>query len=336
MRQRFVDVEWGCLISTARKKTPEGMQRHFSGEVWHLARKIPRRPDQRRGCRLVVGCTLDGDVEKPGGPGGGEPLPLAPMQRNQVIKECAGIPVGIAPDEVPPHREPGVAGRCGQAETAVGLFGLALAQKDFFAKPRDIARTPRLPIGLQQGHGTGQRLVLASLAEQGLCREPFVKPQAGFFYGEKVQQLVMSAGRQQAGQCQGRGADVGEMRRIGPSLSDQSQIINGMFGQQRRKNRDLAEFVGKGGKVIDVVVQDCLTQPRKPFGPRRLICRGHDQDRGQVLRVRNTALPKAPEAVSICSNAGQMRSASATTPSAAVTGSARLIARISEAAAANR
>jgi lambda family phage portal protein len=46
--------------------------------------------------------------------------------------------------------------------------------------------------------------------------------------------------------------------------------------------------------------------------------------------VRRTALPSAPDEVSMCSKAGQMRWASAMTPSAAVKGSTRATARISE------
>jgi hypothetical protein len=122
---------------------------------------------------------------------------------------------------------------------------------------------------------------------------------------------------------------MGEPRVIRPSRSDHVEIAVGMQVHQRKICRDLAKAIGYWRDIIDAVVLDRLAQLLEPFRAGFLIACASIRIGSKASSVRRTTFPSAPEDVSICSKAGQMRWASAITPSAAAVGSARTTARFS-------
>lgn len=99
---------------------------------------------------------------------------------------------------------------------------------------------------------------------------------------------------------------------------------------------DLPKAMRDRRKVLIAILLDGFADLLQPFRAGLLVRGCSIRTGSNSSSVRRTAMPSAPEDVSICSKAGQMRWASAITPSAAVTGSTFATARISELADFNR
>ena len=83
---RFIDVDRAWFIATARQQMPDGVQSDFGGEGRLLDREIAGGADECGRCRLMIGCTVEGDVEISCGFGRGEPFALANVERDQVFQ----------------------------------------------------------------------------------------------------------------------------------------------------------------------------------------------------------------------------------------------------------
>ena len=194
----LVDLRHWRIVAAAREQMRNGEQRNGRCKLGLLAGKIPCRPYQRRGIRVVHGCAVERDVEKACVFCGGKPFALVAVGFDQIHEHLSVIALRIGANQRAIDRKIGRPAHRTQTITAVGLIRTTVPDQKILAEAVDgyfaVARFCVASDSLRVCDGGFPQ----PLSDERLCTKPMRGPELHPSRGQQLLELSIAAGFEQA------------------------------------------------------------------------------------------------------------------------------------------